>query len=144
MTFIAYTNDKLTIEMLSAITLVHNVHPVPREMSDLDYVSRTWRIYEERALDSAEFVPYWRERICDAPGVYASAYRDGRRATIVVSNLSRTRRTAAVAVPAGSTGAVDLLTGERFPASGGKVEFPTEPFRPRILATSVEAAETAL
>ena len=48
MTSISYTNDKLTIQMLAAITLVHNVHPVPRELADLDFVSRVWKIYEER------------------------------------------------------------------------------------------------
>ena len=134
MTFISYTNDKLTIQMLAAITLVHNVHPVPRELSDLDFVSRVWKIYEERGLDAAEFVPYWRERICETPGVYASAYRDGKQTTIVASNLSKTRRTAEVAVPAGAKEAVNLLTGERFAVSGGKLGFPAEPFTPCLFA----------
>ena len=132
MTFIAYTNDKLTIEMLEAITLVHNVHPVPRELSDLDFVSRVWRIYEERALDSAEFVPYWRNGVCAVPGVCVSLYRDGRRTTAVASNLTNARKTAAMAVPAGVKRVRDLLSGEAFAASGGKVEFPAEPFRVRI------------
>lgn len=134
MTFISYTNDKLTIQMLAAITLVHNVHPVPRELADLDFVSRVWKIYEDRGLDAAEFVPYWREKICDTPAVYASKYRDGKRTTIIVSNLSKTRRTATVAVPAGAQEAVDLLTGERFTVSDGKVEFPAEPFTPYVFA----------
>lgn len=134
MTFISYTNDKLTIQMLAAITLVHNVHPVPRELADLDFVSRVWKIYEERGLDAAEFVPYWRERICDMPAVYASKYRDGRRTTIIVSNLSKTRRTAAVSVPAGAKEALNLLTGERFAVFGGKLEFPAEPFTPYVFA----------
>jgi hypothetical protein len=134
MTFISYTNDKLTIQMLAAITIVHNVHPVPREMADLDFVSSVWKIYEERKLDSAEFVPYWRDKICETPGVYASAYRDGKQTTIVASNLSKTRRTATVAVPAGVQAAVDLLTGERFAVSGGKLEFSAEPFTPYVFA----------
>lgn len=134
MTFISYTNDKLTIQMLAAITLVHNVHPVPRELSDLDFVSSVWKIYEDRKLDSAEFVPYWREKICETPGVYASVYRDGRRATIVASNLSNARRMAVVSVHDGAMEAVDLLTGERIAVSGGKVSFSTAPFAPRILA----------
>ena len=134
MTFISYTNDKLTIQMLAAMTLIHNVHPVPRELTDLDFVSCVWKIYEERKLDSAEFVPYWREKICDTPGVYASAYRDGKQTTIVASNLSKTRRTAEVAVPAGAKVAVNLLTGERFAVSCGKLEFPAEPFTPCLFA----------
>ena len=133
-TFISYTNDKLTIQMIAAITLVHNVHPVPRELTDLDFVSSIWKIYEDRKLDSAEFVPYWREKICETPGVYASAYRDGRKTTIVASNLSKTRRTAVVSVPDGAKEATDLLTGERFAVSGGKVSFSAAPFAPRILA----------
>ena len=139
MTFIAYTNDKLTIEMLEAITLVHNVHPVPREMTDLDFVSRVWKIFEERALDSAEFVPYWRERLSDIPGVCASAYRDGRRTTVVASNLSGVRKTASLPVPSGVKQVRDLLTGETFAPVGGKVEFLLEPFRVRIVAMDREA-----
>ena len=134
MTFIAYTNDKLTIEMLEAITLVHNVHPVPRELSDLDFVSRVWRIFEERSLDSAEFVPYWRERLCDVPGVYASSYRDGHRTTVVASNLSSADKTVPLPVPPGVRQVRDLLSGETFAPVGGKVEFVARPFRPRILA----------
>ena len=134
MTFISYTNDKLTIQMLAAITLVHNVHPVPRELTDLDFVSSVWKIYDERKLDSAEFVPYWRERICDVPGVYASSYRDGKQTTIVASNLSKKRRIAVLSVPSGVNGLVDLMTGERFMVSDGKATFPAEPFTLRILA----------
>jgi len=134
MTFISYTNDKLTIQMIAAITLVHNVHPVPRELTDLDFVSSVWKIYEDRKLDSAEFVPYWRERICDVPGVYASSYRDGKQTTIVASNLSKTRRTAVLSVSSGVNGLVDLMTGERFPVADGKATFPAEPFTLRIFA----------
>ena len=134
MTFISYTNDKLTIQMIAAITLVHNVHPVPRELTDLDFVSSVWKIYEERKLDAAEFVPYWRDKICETPAVYASVYRDGKKTTIVASNLSKTRRTAVVSVPGGAKEAVDLLSGECFAVSGGKVSFPAAPFAPRILA----------
>ena len=51
-----------------------------------------------------------------------------------MSNLSKTRRTATVAVPAGAQEAVELLTGERFTVSDGKVEFPAEPFTPYVFA----------
>ena len=132
MTFIAYTNEKLTIQMLSAITLVHNVHPVPRELTDLDFVSRVWKIYEEREMDSAEFVPYWRKNICDTKGIWCSVYR-GSKTTAVVSNLTNAKKRATLSVGDFAV-AHDLLTGDRHAVSGGRLVLDMEPFTPTILA----------
>ena len=134
-TFMAYTNDKLTIQMISAITLPHNVHAVPRELTDLDFVASVWKIYEERRLDSAEFIPYWRRSVCDTKGVYASVYCDGSRTTAAVSNLTSRRQRATLDFgQSGATSARDLLSGESFAVVGGKVVGEFAPFRPYLLA----------
>ena len=133
MTFIAYTNEKLTIEMLASITLVHNVHPVPRELTDLDFVSRVWRIYEEREMDSAEFIPYWRENVCDTKGVWCSLYR-GDRTTAVVSNLTNGRKTATLAVGPAFASAKDLISGRAHEVKDGRLVLAVEPFTPYVLA----------
>lgn len=137
-TFMAYTNDKLTIQMISAITLPHNVHAVPRELTDLDFVASVWKIYEERQMDAAEFVPYWRRNICDVKGVYCSLYC-GEKKTAVVSNLTNAPRTATLDVGVGVASARDLLTGEVVPVRNGRLALFAKPFTPYILA--LEGAE---
>ena len=133
-TFISYTNERLTIQMLAAITLVHNVHPVPREMSDLDFVSSVWRIYEERSLDSAEFVPYWRENVSDTKGVWCSRYIGGGDLTAVVSNLANEPRRATLSVGGDFSVARDLVGGGKYPVRDGKLTMDVAPFTPYILA----------
>jgi len=134
MTFIAYTNRKLTIEMLASITLVHNVHPVPRELTDLDFVSKVWKIYEEREMDSAEFLPYWRRNISDTKGVWCSQYRGQRQLTAVVANLSNGDKTATLDFGGTDGTARDLLTGKTYEVKGGRMVIATKPFVPYILA----------
>ena len=133
-TFMAYTNEKLTIETIAAITLPHNLHTVPRELGDLDFVARVWKVYEDRRLDSAEFVPYWRKNICDTKGVWCSAYRGDGELTLVVSNLTKGEKNAQLDVGARCASATDLLSGETFPVRDGKVQLKARPFRPYILA----------
>ena len=133
MSFIAYTNEKLTIGMLASMTLVHNVHPVPRELSDLDYVAKVWKIYEEREMDAAEFVPYWRKNVSDAKGVCCSLYR-GDRLTAVASNLTVTPQSATLAVGDDVTRARDLLSGEVYAVKEGRLTLTLKPFVPYILA----------
>ena len=133
-TFMAYTNDKLTIQMIAAITLPHNVHAVPRELSDLDFVASVWKIYEERKMDAAEFIPYWRRNASGTKGVYASVYRDAARTTAAVSNLTSKPQRAELDFGAGAKTARDLLSGERFSVVGGKVVGVFTPFRPYLIA----------
>ena len=133
-TFISYTNEKLTIQMLAAITLVHNVHPVPRELTDLDFVSSVWKIYEERKLDAAEFVPYWRKNVSNTKGVWCSRYVGDGRETAVVSNLTSSRKRAVLEFGGGFAKARDLIGGGTYEIKGGRMEFDADSFRPYIFA----------
>lgn len=142
MTFISYTNDKLTIQMIAAITLVHNVHPVPRELADLDFVSSVWKIYEKRKLDSAEFIPYWRENVSRTKGVWCSRYVGEGRETAVVSNLTSSRKRAVLEFGVGFLRAHDLIGGETYEIKDGRLEFDAESFRPYIFALEGECATT--
>jgi hypothetical protein len=113
---------------------VHNLHPVPREMSDLDFVSSVWKIFEQRGLDSAKFLPYWRDNVSNVKSVYCSRYcRDGEL-TAVVSNLSKQPKRATVKVGGNWKTARDLIGGGTYPVVGGSVEFDVKPFTPYILA----------
>ena len=133
-TFISYTNDKLTIQMIAAITLVHNVHPVPRELTDLDFVSSVWKIYEERKLDAAEFVPYWRKNVSGTKGVWCSRYVGDGKETAVVSNLTSSRKRAGLDFGGGFAKARDLIGGETYEIKDGRLEFDADSFRPYIFA----------
>lgn len=93
-----------------------------------------WKIYEEREMDSAEFVPYWRKDVSDTKGVYASVYRDAARTTAAVSNLTSKPRRATLDFGAGVMSARDLLTGECLTVADGKVIGTFEPFRPYLIA----------
>lgn len=134
MTFISYTNDKLTIQMIAAITLVHNVHPVPRELTDLDFVSSVWKIYEDRKLDAAEFVPYWRKNVSGTKGVWCSRYVGDGKETAVVSNLTSSRKRAELTFGGGFVRARDLIDGETYEIKDGRLEFDADSFRPYIFA----------
>lgn len=133
MTFISYTNEKLTIQMLASMTLVHNLHPVPRAISDLDFVSSVWKIYEQRDLDSAEFVPYWRKNVSDTKDVWCSMYRGKKgELTAVVSNLSKKPKKAVISVGGDFSKAKNLLTGEALPVANGKLALEFKPFTPYL------------
>jgi hypothetical protein len=135
MTFISYTNEKLTIQMLASMTLVHNLHPVPRAISDLDFVSSVWKIYEQRDLDSAEFVPYWRKNVSDTKDVWCSMYRGKKgELTAVVSNLSKKLKRATLNVGGTYKTAKNLLTAETYPVSDGKLTVEFKSFTPYIFA----------
>ena len=132
MSFIAYTSEKLTIATLAAMTLVHNVHPVPRELSDLDYVARIWKIYEDLGLDNRVFEPYWSNGLKTPKGVYASAYRDGGHVTYAVSNLTLEKKS--VMLPAnGYALAKEMMSGKSIYVDGGNISLDLEPFTPYLL-----------
>ena len=132
--FIAYTNDKLTIQMLSSMTLVHNLHPVPREMTDLDFVSSVWKIFERRGLDSAEFLPYWRGNVSNVKSVYCSRFLRGGELTAIASNLSKTPKTATLSVGGRWKTARDLIGGGTYAVENGRLRLEFKPFTPYIFA----------
>lgn len=133
--FISHTDTQkgMTIRTLASITLIHNVHPVPRVLTDLDFVSGIWKIYEERGMDGAEFVPYWRTDVSDTKGVYCSFYR-GEKTTAVVSNLTGSDKRATVKVGKGFATARDLVSGATFPVADGALSFEVKRFTPYIFA----------
>ncbi len=134
MTFIAYTNDVVTMEHLAAITLPHNVFPVPREAPDLDYRSRLWSLWEERGLDGAEFCPYWRGRgSVSVAGVTASEYRRGDEITLAAANLTPKPVKASFRLP-DAVGATELLSGAELPLEDGAFRLEAAPFKPFVIA----------
>ena len=104
-------------------------------LDQVDFVASVWKIYEDRRLDSARFVPYWRENVSGTKGVWCSRYlgEDGT-ATAVVSNLTSARRKAVLSLGDGYVRARDLLGGGEHEILGGRLEFDAESFRPYIFA----------
>lgn len=84
-------------------------------------------------MDSAEFIPYWRENVCDTKGVWCSLYR-GDRTTAVVSNLTNGRKTATLAVGPAFASAKDLISGRAHEVKDGRLVLAVEPFTPYVLA----------
>lgn len=75
--FISYTTPEFTMEMLSGITLIHNVFPRANKTEDLEYISKLWEIYDDFETENAEWFPYWEEQQISVktPDCYVSYYK---------------------------------------------------------------------
>lgn len=134
MTFISYTTEKLSIEMLYAITLPHNVHAIPRTAQDLEFAAKVWQAFDKGRLDEREFVPYWRggRKVTVSDGAVCSEWSGGGRLAAAVSNLSRESREVTLRAD-GYEHAENALTGESYALSGGCLTLLLEPFVPTLL-----------
>lgn len=99
--FIAYTNTDCSIEKLSSLTLLHNVHARAERMEDLAYTSAIWKIYDDFGTDDAVWIPYWDEA-CPVKSltekVYCSVFQREEKLLVVVSNLSGKDLTARLSI----------------------------------------------
>lgn len=142
--FIAYSNPTLgwTMEKTCALTLPHDVLPRPRQTGDmsmdtltqdLSYVSQIWKVFDEFDTLSCEFLPYWKENALaknKTEGAYLSLYK-GKRTLGVLSNLTSRPLTAEIETAASE--AVNVLTGEAYPAENGVIRVPTQSCIPILL-----------
>lgn len=74
--FISYTNAETGIEKIAGVGLLHNIYP-RASINDLDYMSEVWRVLDGFAADSAEWLPYWENRLLTAKNkkTYISCYK---------------------------------------------------------------------
>ena len=141
--FIAYTNPSIgwTIEKLASLTLIHDVIPRPRKTgeamtresleTDLRFISRVWRAFDEYGATAAAWLPYWQNGLCETEGAYLSVYQ-GEKPLGVLSNLTQESMT--VTVKTDKPRVLSVLTGETFEAKDGKVSFTAESCYPYLLA----------
>lgn len=75
--FIAYTGSKFTMEVMSGVTLLHNVFPRSNRLDDIEYMSKIWEIYDDFGTDKAEWCPYWEQQdiSVETENTYASYYK---------------------------------------------------------------------
>ena len=137
MTFIAYTSNDMTIQDLSAITLPHNVFPIPGKLRDLAWLSQLWQIWEERNLDGAEFYPYWKDGgPVTVSGLTAAQYRVGEEITLAAANLTPETAETSLTI-SGAKRAVNLLDGTELPYADGAFHLRARPYTPYIIAISM-------
>ena len=141
--FIAYTNPQIgwTIEKLAALTLIHDVIPRPHKTgeamtrasleTDLHFIRQVWRVFDECGVESAAWLPYWQNDLCETEGAYLSVYQ-GRKRLGVLSNL--TLEPMEVTIRTDRPQAINALTGEIYEAKDGRVRFTAESYLPYFLA----------
>ncbi len=80
--FISYGS----IELITGISLIHNVYPRANNIKDLPYMAHIWEVYDSFGTDTAEWCPYYenKEIVADASDTYVSYYKkDGKILAII-------------------------------------------------------------
>lgn len=143
--FIAYSNPSVgwTIDRLCSLTLLHDVFPRPRQygpvdpatmFTDLDYISRLWKLWDEYGLWERNWSPYWEKSStaeCRTDGAYLSLY-EGEPAVGVLSNLTSEKKE--VCIWSKASRAEDLMTGVCYDVSEDLIRISAESCVPILLA----------
>lgn len=89
--FISYTGDEFTMEIISGITLLHNVYPRANSFSDLDFMSAVWEIYDDFSIDTAVWFPYWekQEISVDNDKAYVSYYKKDNSLLLIITSYDK-------------------------------------------------------
>ncbi|NQT20627.1 MAG: hypothetical protein HQ592_13045 [Planctomycetes bacterium] len=135
-----------TFEHALAVSLLHDVRVRPcwDTGAQLEAVSKIWQAMTDFGVGEAEWHPYWRNQqflAVQPESVKSSFYVKGRRALLVVSNLSAEKAVEAhLEVNAGALGlatrlssARDAVTGEKVALEAGGPRLDLPPMRARLL-----------
>ena len=120
---IAYTSEKMPMESLAGISLVHNVFPRAVKNHDLMYMSRVWKIFDEYNLDNAKFIPYYEniDITIAEKDAFISLYESDNEKIAVVCDLVDGREF--ITLNCGDyKNAEELLTGKVYVAENGTVK----------------------
>lgn len=92
---IAYTSEKMPMEALAGISLVHNVFPRAVKNHDLMYMSKVWKIFDKYNLDNAKFIPYYEntDLTIAEDDAFISLYESQNEKIAVVCDLVEGRET---------------------------------------------------
>lgn len=139
--FIAYATPDRPIEILSALTLPHNVHCRPSNFtlensSSLDYVSKIWKIFERCGLDEAEWIPYWKNTEFTSPDENAivSVYKKRHGAVLAAADLTAGKDCINFELPKKYKTALDLISGDIFKIESGRLKARVAPCNPLLLS----------
>ena len=94
--FIAYVAENFSLEKISALTLLHNVHSRPGNLHNSDikketieYAAMVWSIFDKYDLDENQWIPYFEnnEVTTTEDKVYISLYKDKKETVAIVSSF---------------------------------------------------------
>jgi len=130
--FLAYeVPGKWSYDDALAITLLHDVMVRPCGLASVPRLAPLWKALDDFGFAAADWTPYWENPVAAVPAhVKASVYRRAGETLIVASNVSPDEAAdAELALPPGATSAVNALTGESVPCTGGRARCTLAPFR---------------
>ena len=121
--FISYTDDKFTMEIISGITLLHNVYPRANKLSDLDFVSEIWGIYDNFAIDKAQWFPYWekQEISVDNDKAYVSYYKKDNALLLIITSYDKNASEVKLTLDGEYNEARNMLAPEKTVSVDGKM-----------------------
>lgn len=121
--FISYTDDKFTMEIISGITLLHNVYPRANTLSDLDFVSEIWGIYDNFAIDKVQWFPYWekQEISVDNDKAYISYYKKDNALLLIITSYDKNASEVKLTLDGEYNEARNMLAPEKTVSVDGKM-----------------------
>lgn len=137
--FISYTDGEYTIEKISGMTLLHDVHPRAKNLQDLSYTAKIWEIYSAFDTDHAQFLPYWGEEKpvwSENSKTFCSSYRKNNDYLTVVTCFDKQAQQVTLHLPEGISQIENKLTGEIMGARDTIVTISIKPYEPKILQIS--------
>jgi hypothetical protein len=134
-----------TLEHALAFTLLHDVRVRPLGFgSQLELMSKIWKVTSDFGVGEAEWRPYWRnQKLVEAQPecVKVSLYLKGKQVLLVVSNLSAKEEVKGqvtldknnLGLPDGFSSARDAITGEHLALEDSRLRLTLPPTRVRLI-----------
>ncbi len=150
--FLSYEKKPFTFQEALGMALVHDVLVRPTVHGNkLEVMSKVWRAWDEFDVNSAEWVPYWREGgpvTSEDAGALISSYVKPEAALSVVTNCGERAQRFRVEIDARALGldpdqlaVTDALTGEVLEVHGGAVRIELDPLHMIMLHTQQATPE---
>lgn len=141
--FLAEVDENFTIETVSSMTLLHDVHVRIGKVRDLHYVSKIWKAFEAFGTGDAEWIPYYEADVPLKPlqeKVYCSVYRKGHELLAVVTGTDAAVKQAELEAGCKIISAESCVEAIEPQLCGeSRVRLPLEPYHAQIIKLVLEA-----
>ena len=136
--FIAYVAENFSLEKISALTLLHNVHSRPGNLHNSDikketieYAAMVWSIFDKYDLDEKQWIPYFEnnEVTTTEDKVYISLYKGEKETVAIVSSFAGKEVTI---VAKGYKKAVNIVNKFEYEINDEKVIVDVKPNSPEF------------